>query len=192
MRGCSITWLVFKVRDFAIWVQIPATPFLPFITKIFLYAQVQKVVMGLKGILDSLSKEDGEKGMQKKTDAILGFIFETIGKGARDTYFWIKDGVEIVRDNYRQWHDEKLFRKMFREKEENGANFCKPTYKWGPTVCFNSRYFHDKSFMKYFCNQEGCGPDLYSVVKRHNAKHTYCGCSPNSRKERKETLINTN
>lgn len=152
--------------------------------------------MDLKKIVDSFD----EKKMQQLTDAAIGFFITTIpkaiGKGVSETYSLMRDGIVLIKENYKQRHDEKTFVKLFREREENKTNFCETDYRSGSMVCITSKKFYDKDFVKFFCNSPGYGPDLSVKIKK-NGSHfhkSYCGCSKIQRKitERKETLINPN
>lgn len=144
--------------------------------------------MGLKEILDTLSEPANEKKLQKKADATLDFIFitipKTIGKGIAETYSWMKDGTALIKnsivDNYKRYHDEKMFAKLLQETNKGkGKKLCDTDYKAGEIICLISKNFYDKSFVQNFCNKAGHGPNLKIRIykKGFNFHKGYCGCS---------------
>lgn len=139
--------------------------------------------MNLKEFLNSFSENNNEKTLQKFTDSILDFFIiktpKAIAKGTIDTYSWMKDGIMLIQEKYRQVHDEKQFVKMYKQKEKNGTNFCEHDYRAGNIVCKYSKWFYDKSFMRVFCNKPNQGPDLSLIIKKKGSNYHkgYCVCN---------------
>lgn len=144
--------------------------------------------MSLKKFLDFITMEIEDKGEGKKpfTDYIIDFfvisIPKAVGKGVSETYSWMKAGVifaaDSITESYKQWHDVRMFDKMYKQKEQ-GKYFCEKDYRSGEIVCKYSKAFHDKNFIGFFCEDPLCFPNPDVIIKKEGDifHKGYCACA---------------
>ncbi|MCX8194382.1 MAG: hypothetical protein N3G19_03430 [Candidatus Pacearchaeota archaeon] len=142
--------------------------------------------MSLKEFLNSLSKEDNEKNLQKITDSILDFMFiktpRAFARGAVETYSWMKDGFVFSKDSiieaYKRNSDAITLARLLQEKDR-GKSFCVIDYRAGEIICKYSIFFYNKKFMQYFCEDPNKAPKPSVIIKRDGSRFHkgYCVCS---------------
>ena len=140
--------------------------------------------MSWKDLLESLVND--EKNTKQFTDSIIDFfvisIPKVIGKGVSETYSWVKEGaflaVGSITKNYKQWHDVRMFNKMYKQIQQ-GKHFCEKDYRGGEVICKHSKNFYDKRNMIPFCKELNHSPNLSVQIKRKGAwfHKGYCACS---------------